>query len=111
LKALVAAGLLTLASQPQAYAGNAQTSLPDVIGSLEWNLMMPEGAAALRAYTRYYAERDGMLIGIFVRGEDGIRIVSGGELPLIIDGGCSVVNLRYNLDTQRLAAIFCNGEA
>jgi len=110
LKALVAAALITLVSHSRVYAEDAQP-LPDLIGTLEWNLVMPEGAGALGTYTRYYAERDGMLIGIFVRGDDGIRIVPGGELPLILDGGCSVVNLRYNLDTHKLTTIFCNGNA
>ncbi len=43
--------------------------------------------------------------------QDGIHIVAETGFPLIMDGGCSVVNLTYDVDTSRIVAIQCNGYA
>ncbi|MBB3982129.1 hypothetical protein GGR44_001788 [Sphingobium fontiphilum] len=34
-----------------------------------------------------------------------------GELPFILDGGCTQVTLRYDLVAQRVTTIYCNGDA
>lgn len=41
----------------------------------------------------------------------GRRWVSETDFPLIMDGGCGVITLSYNLAAQRVEHITCNGEA
>ncbi|HWX65502.1 MAG TPA: hypothetical protein VNZ27_03650 [Rhodanobacter sp.] len=52
-----------------------------------------------------------MLIGEFVFGDEepGVRVVSPEKAPKILDGGCSVVNLKYDVEKKKVLAIFCNG--
>ena len=76
----------------------------------------------LAGYSRYYAgyKRDGhrMLAGEFVEltieGEKpaGIHIVATPKnFPVIYDGGCSVINVLYDVDAARLVSLTCNGRA
>lgn len=87
------------------------------VETVEGNLNLPSGAHSLDSYTRYYAEEvvggRRMLVGIFVYkdGEPGIRIVEPSALPRVLDGGCRVVNLRYDIERRKLSGLFCNGVA
>jgi hypothetical protein len=89
-----------------------------LIAQVESQLRMPAGAT-LNGYTRYYygtmnkAHR--ILVGVFVREDKhpGIEITSKAKAkaPKMLDGGCGVVNLTYDIDQKRVVAIFCNGDA
>jgi hypothetical protein len=74
------------------------------------------GAYALQNYARHYAgaTENGrrIIVGVLVipkRGDTaGIYIVSEVEFPRLLDGGCSVVTVRYDLSSNEIEAP-CNG--
>ena len=83
---------------------------------------MPAGADVLTSYSRFYFEikrEDGLYLqGTYlsaafdnerravqsneVLGITGAYVVSYDRQPLIMDGGCSVVNLFYNMEKKEL---------
>jgi len=85
------------------------------ITSVESNLVLPQGAYPLSSYVRYYAgeiaNQKRFVKGVFlyktVPGR--VEIVESDRLPQVFDGGCSVVNLVYSVDEQRVISIFCQG--
>jgi len=85
-----------------------------VLDRLEARITMPEGAAPLASYARYYARHvRGEIVGTYLRiGNEvpGRRWVSLEELPQVADGGCDVITVIADVrGTVRSAA--CNGEA
>lgn len=101
---------------PAATADAEQTALMDRI---EREIRLPEGAGPLASYARYYAWQqrgDGVrkVVGVYLGlGErtPGRRWVEETDFPLVMDGGCGLVNLSYNVAEQRIEHVTCNGEA
>jgi hypothetical protein len=89
----------------------------DTIQKIESKISMPSGTRGLASYARYYttypAKGSLMLSGVFVleAAHSGVHIVKSAEMPIVSDGGCLVVNLKYNLSEERVIDIFCNGVA
>jgi hypothetical protein len=87
-----------------------------LIAQVESQLKMPAGTT-LNGYTRYYygimKKANRILVGVFVHGDKhpGVEITSEAKAPKLLDGGCDVVNLTYDIDQKRVVAIFCNGNA
>jgi len=85
------------------------------ISDVEARLTLPEGSKPLAVYARYYSGQivlgHHMLVGEFVLGDEepGVRVVNPGKAPKILDGGCSVVNLNYDVEKRKVVEIFCNG--
>jgi hypothetical protein len=105
----------------------AETWSPDMqtIQKLEASLQpgdLPSrshAAGDLSVYARYYAgfTENGhkMIAGEFLRapfgkGAAGVHVVqSRKDFPLIMDGGCGVINFVYDTDTGKMLAANCNG--
>lgn len=98
---------------PQAQEQTWQVTSQDA-EQLERRIILPEGSHPLASYERYYTG--------LVRG--GRRIIRGylyqGDKPgiylrpseiLIADGGCSVVEVEYDVGSQRTETAYCNGVA
>jgi hypothetical protein len=80
---------------------------------------------SLSAYARYYTASwngERVILGELVLGDGralggdahtpGVHMVSSRSLfPRIFDGGCTVVNLVYSVEKQRILSIKCNGYA
>lgn len=85
------------------------------IDDVETRLVMPKGSKQLASYVRYYygetVRGHRLLMGEFVLedGQVGVRVVSRDDAPKYLDGGCLVVNLKYDMKQQKVIAIFCNG--
>jgi hypothetical protein len=105
-----------------AFACGASEASPDwvpdisLVTKIEASLHLPDGAASLSSYTRYYAGtiKNGhrILLGHFEAGSGKVQIVrSVRELPVIYDGGCSIVSIRYDVTAERVLDLFCNGVA
>lgn len=74
------------------------------------------GKNKLSEYSRVYAGRmeDGRYIvtGVLMRSRDStVEIVPHEELPLVFDGGCDVITVKYDLQEKIVLSIRCNGEA
>ena len=75
----------------------------------------------LSRYVRFYARETGDISAVYVlggathqgrvRGPGTVAWVPIDELPVIMDGGCSVINVRYNEETKSEVSVFCNGDA
>ena len=92
----------------------------DDIRHVESLVKMPPGAKSIANYNRFYAltvETGREVIwGVFVLDisrptAPTVHIVAPDEMPAVQDGGCSVVNLRYDIREAKITAAFCNGLA
>ena len=99
---------------PPATEAQAQIELMDQI---ERQVRLPEGASPLATYARFYAwQQRGdairKVVATYVAlGEPpGRRWVEETDFPLIMDGGCSVITMSYNVTTQQVEHVSCNGE-
>lgn len=90
-----------------------------IMDRIEREVRLPGGAGPLDSYSRFYAwqERgDGVrkVIAVYLGvGErtPGRRWGTENEFPLILDGGCGMITLSYDVTAQRIEHITCNGEA
>ena len=88
------------------------------IENIEKNITMPKGALKLSEYTRYYSgqstKTEKFIIGRFIlkgKNDMGIHIVPQLELPKVLDGGCKIINFKFNVENKKIVSIFCNGAA
>jgi len=91
-----------------------------IMDRIEREVRLPEGADPLASYERSYAweqREDGVrkVIGVYLSpdaGESrGRRWVAENALPMIVDGGCGMIRLGYDVATQRIEYVTCNGVA
>jgi hypothetical protein len=114
--ALVVLALVATAPASESPGAAHPPSTLHVAHELERILVLPKGALSLFEYTRYYAMvlHDGrsMVRGEFVGGPSKMIVVkSEASLPLFMDGGCSVVNVLYDVMAHKVVQVFCNGYA
>lgn len=95
---------------------------PDTVKKIEGTLVMPDGAAKVADYVRYYAPSElagrKLIAGVYVlktklgeaRGADGAKALDGvdgafvttyGKLPRMSGGGCDMVTTYYDIGLQR----------
>ena len=91
-----------------AMATTPETRFMDVI---EANIELPAGAHELEKYTRTYMFGERKVLAIYTtHGRSGRSWVSRpADFPVIFDGGCSVVNIVYDLETRSFLRVACNG--
>ena len=107
------------APQPATPPNTEAQARIELMDQIERQVRLPEGAGPLASYARYYAwqQRDDGLrkvIGVYVRlsgHAPGRYWVAENEFPLILDGGCAMISLSYNLAAQRIEHVTCNGDA
>lgn len=98
----------------QASRVNTWNPTTEQVKEIEGKIAMP-GGAALSDYSRYYSgqfDHDRrQLVGVFVKGDmkPGVYIVAPEKSPKIFDGGCSVINFKFDMKTRKTISIFCNG--
>lgn len=88
---------------------------------IEQSLELPSKDTKLEEYVRHYwgTMENGVAIlnGQFhlpwgdEEKPNTIHINDLGGPPVIFDGGCSVINARWNMKLKKLIAIWCNGVA
>jgi len=113
---------------PLAQAASSQNWLPDrgTIDEIEAAIAMPDGARPIADYRRFYTgdRKDGRPVvrGTFVLqglwdhllqrpAAAPINIVEKADMPIILDGGCAVVNLEFDTQRKQIVSISCNGHA
>lgn len=105
---------------PMVFAVPANTNWTppaSLIAEMEERLAMPMHASPLKSYLRYYSgitvKNRRMIVGIFLLDVDhaGIKITDVDNLPRVFDGGCEVINVKYDVRKKRVVEIFCNGVA
>ncbi len=124
---VLAALALVVAIAPLARAQNSVSEA--TIREIESQVVMPRGARSLDLYDRYYApdrigERE-VVVGVFllrssfsgqtregvapVTAIDNVFTASATQLPVVMDGGCNVVTIYFDVATQRLMTIRLDG--
>ncbi|AGK47507.1 hypothetical protein BTI_2233 [Burkholderia thailandensis MSMB121] len=113
---IVVLASLSVGMESRAQPIHEWTPTASLISKVESKISMPPGTL-LNSYTRYYygllQHRHRLLVGIFVRdgGTSTVHITSQEKAPAIFEGGCDVVNLKYDVDADKVLAVFCNGRA
>ena len=120
LTACIPSAVLLVASHVVESRANPNGWVPDadVIAVLERTIKLPAGATTLEHYNRYYTgvieSGHRKLVATYV-GEDGrgkIMVVdSVSALPGILDGGCGVISVEYDVTDHRFLKVLCNGYA
>ena len=100
----------TVAEEPSNEAGTAETRLMD---DIEAAVTLPEDASELSKYSRNYAYADGNVVALYTTLDHPGRqwVVDRDKLPVIFDGGCSVIEIEYSLGTRTFSRVDCNGDA
>jgi hypothetical protein len=86
-----------------------------VLQRLETILVMPKHTRPLHLYIRYYSQEiiqgEKYIVATFLYdGSPGrIELIESKKRPLIEDGGCDVLELRYSLSDNRVVSFACNG--
>jgi hypothetical protein len=108
--------------QPLFAADGTWTPTQADVARLENGLKLPIAptpSGPLKDYARYYAGilKNGhrMIRGELVAFDPGqrgsVHITSEDKFPVIMDGGCGVVNFLYDVQTAKFVSMGCNGLA
>lgn len=82
--------------------------------TIEKSIALPEGAAPLLRYRRHYAwsSSDPQVVeAVYTLGGRPDRLwLSSNDLPIVLDGGCSVITLRFEVKKRTVSNLRCNGD-
>jgi hypothetical protein len=104
-------------ASPAAPAATAEQEA--IMDRIERDVRLPRNADALASYARYYAwqqRSDGTrkVVAVWqsLTGErPGRHWVTESEFPVIMDGGCGVITLSYDVGAEQIEHVSCNGYA
>ncbi|WEK45674.1 MAG: hypothetical protein P0Y56_11610 [Candidatus Andeanibacterium colombiense] len=89
----------------------------DVMDRIEKSVTLPDGAAPVSAYDRYYAfDKPGEVKAVYLRAPNqsaGKRswLVDPAKLPIGFDGDCRLVTVLYDVPAKRFISVTCYDEA
>jgi hypothetical protein len=111
---LLIAAILLLSSCTRMEAVKESGNTRAMISGIERNIVLPEESNRLGDYSRYYAQTyvsgKPYLVGVFLLdGAGEVRVVSESDLPVVLDGGCDVVHVEYDVTEERMVTICCQG--
>jgi len=93
----------------------SDTPPPRLLDRLETQMRLPPYASSVKSYTRIYTydERKRFVDGLLTLGGPKTRTVASiGQLkPTPLDGGCSVISIRYDIRARSFVVARCNGSA
>ena len=97
-----------------ALAGCAHVSDPNTrtMIRIESAVALPAESSSLLSYRRHYAwatDKPGVVDAVYVKGGKPKRLwLDHDELPVVLDGKCSVVSFSYDTATGNVFAMRCN---
>ena len=92
-----------------------------LVETIEEKVRLPGGANSLKDYARYYAMNGSLVIGVYLKFVEVSNrhydlpigktrwLDDYHDLPDVQDGGCSIVNVRFNAKTGSGPEASCNG--
>ena len=104
-------------------AAPSHTSSEALMDRIEATVQLPKGAWPLDEYGRYYAySKPGEVLAIYLvpakplpknllKAGNRRWMGDAGDMPMILDGGCTQVTIRSDVATNHFLSIFCNGVA
>ena len=87
-----------------------------LMNEVETLVRLPNGAEPLNEYSRYYTYgHEGEVVAVYAGRYLATKperkwVTDSRKLPVIMDGGCGVVNVRFDIRSKK-AVTWCNGEA
>jgi len=113
--AMIAASAQLACSSVHAAASEWVPTLAD-IQEVESHLSLPAAAAPLKTYTREYAGRvesgHHIVVGVLSGSGGHIVIDNSTDVPDgTFDGGCGIINVKYDLTAHKLLRMECHGFA
>jgi hypothetical protein len=117
LRLPIAVSLLVMACGPAFSADREFVPSEHEIAALENAIRLPDGSKPLGQYRRFYAGKveDGkhMIVAIFKLDPSNaaVGIVGLAHLPVVFDGGCSVVDVQYEVESRSFLDVRCGGVA
>jgi hypothetical protein len=86
------------------------------VAAIERSVVLPRGAEPLTKYSRHYAsvgdEAHRVIRGIYLLGDGtGVVVTTADRLPVVFDGGCSVITVEYDALSSAFLEVSCNGDA
>lgn len=115
-----AAAVVALAAFVAA-CGSPRASDAATAAEIERQVVAAHPGITLKRYARFYArEADGSVSGRYLFANEGYEPPEGkagrvawttaAKLPIVEDGGCAVITVRYDPDQKRLTAFECNAD-
>lgn len=104
------------APRPAAQAAGSEAEQVAIMDRIERDVRLPEGARPLAEYGRYYAwqsREDGIrkVVAVYFHEPNPARHwVAETAFPLIMDGGCELVSISFDVATGRIENVSCNGD-
>ena len=104
-------------------AGCAPAEDPEALAAeIERQVVATHPDFSMERFARFYArESDGSITGVYLFANEGrqppegktgeVKWTTRDKLPVVYDGGCAVVTVRYHLERKRLAGAECNVDA
>ncbi|MEL6877547.1 MAG: hypothetical protein AAGL68_05545 [Pseudomonadota bacterium] len=96
----------------------SEESRTRIMDEIERQVQLPPDADEFQQYAQYYAYDGDRVIATYITsgGNDPLKgkrlwLADRRDLPVLMDGGCAVVNVIYDPLAQRVEHIFCNGLA
>src|SRR5260221_8208949 len=103
---IASVGLPGYAETPPNYPNPAQ------VARVERVVVLPRGASPLGRYARYYSLEtvDGraVIVGYYLLGEAEPGIHYGNSPVTVMDGGCGVVTVVFDLRSNTVSSAYCN---
>ncbi len=86
------------------------------VAAIERSVVLPHGAEPLENYSRHYAsvgdKAHRVIRGIYLLGDGtGVVVTTAEKLPVLFDGGCSVITVEYDAVSTAFLEVSCNGDA
>ena len=110
-----AVSLLVMAFAPAFAADMEFAPSKREIAALEKAIRLPEGSEPLDQYRRFYAgnvaERKHIIVAVpeLYPSDAAVKIVDLAHLPFVFDGGCSVVDVQYEVESGSFRSVKCHG--
>ena|SRR5215212_8111119 len=105
---LVLFGLLMLTGCVADYADDNDRRMR----MIERSITLPPGAAPVAKYRRYYAwSRDdaGIVDAVYVLGGEPDNFwFPADDMPIVLDGGCTVISIEFSIATGEAISVRCN---
>jgi len=81
--------------------------------TIEQSVNLPKGAAPLSRYRRHYAWSSSgsrAVEAVYTLGGKPDRLwLPADDMPIILDGGCSVITFKFEVDKNAPSNVHCNG--
>ena len=80
---------------------------------IETGITLPDPRFKVADYTRYYRMDRNKIIGVYIAHgmDETVWVENDDQIPMMLDGGCSVVSFSYDPAKDDFDFIRCNGVA